>query len=75
MSASEGTIHGFKAKRLRSGVETLPAGAGMSKEVQGRLQSHGISGVQARHDDGHDYMLEKREALELLFKLLGRQIR
>jgi hypothetical protein len=34
------------------------------------LQSHGIAGVQARHYDGHDYMDEKRQALETLFRLL-----
>jgi hypothetical protein len=28
--------------------------------------SHGLSGIQARHYDGHDYMMEKREALDVL---------
>ncbi len=42
----------------------------VSTDIRGRLQSHGISGVQARHYDGHDDMDEKREALETLFKLL-----
>lgn len=63
-------IEGFKTKRIRSGVETLLASARISGEHRGRLQSHGISGVQARHYDGHDYMDEKREALNALFKLL-----
>lgn len=60
----------FQAKRIRSGVETLLASARVSSEIRGRLQSHGIAGVQARHYDGHDYMDEKRQALETLFKLL-----
>jgi integrase len=60
----------FQAKRLRSGVETLLASARISTDTRGRLQSHGISGVQARHYDGHDYLSEKREALETLFNLL-----
>jgi hypothetical protein len=30
------------------------------------LQSHGLTGVQARHYDGHDYLPEKRMALETL---------
>jgi len=60
----------FQAKRLRSGVETLLASARISTDTRGRLQSHGISGVQARHYDGHDYLAEKREALETLFNLL-----
>lgn len=63
-------IEGFKTKRIRSGVETLLASARISGEHRGRLQSHGISGVQARHYDGHDYMDEKREALNTLFHLL-----
>jgi integrase len=63
-------IDGFQAKRIRSGVETLLASARISADTRGRLQSHGISGVQARHYDGHHYLDEKREALETLFTLL-----
>jgi hypothetical protein len=69
-AVADGTIEAFQAKRLRSGIETLLAGAGVSMEIRGRLQSHGISGVQARHYDGHDYLREKRKALELMYKLL-----
>jgi len=63
-------IENFQTKRIRSGVETLLASGRISTDTRGRLQSHGISGVQARHYDGHDYMDEKREALETLFNLL-----
>ena len=63
-------IEGFQAKRIRSGVETLLASAKVSQDIRGRLQSHGIAGVQARHYDGHDYMAEKRKALQTLHKLL-----
>jgi hypothetical protein len=63
-------IQNFQAKRIRSGVETLLAKARISKDDRGRLQSHGVSGVQARHYDGHDYMDEKRIALVTLFNLL-----
>jgi len=63
-------IVGFQAKRIRSGVETLLASARISTDTRGRLQSHGISGVQARHYDGYDYLSEKREALETLFNLI-----
>ena len=63
-------IPGFATKRIRSGVETLLASARISTEIRGRLQSHGITGVQARHYDGHDYMEEKRHALDTLFSLL-----
>lgn len=63
----------FKPKRIRSGVETLLASKGISKEIRGRLQSHGISGVQAKHYDDHDYMDEKRNALSELLSALESQ--
>lgn len=62
----------FEAKRIRSGVETILAAARISIDTRGRLQSHGVAGVQARHYDGHDYMDEKRHALESLFVLLDK---
>lgn len=66
-------IENFQAKRLRSGVETLLAKAKISETMRGRLQSHGIAGVQARHYDGHDYMDEKKSALLALHRLLERR--
>lgn len=60
----------FQAKRIRSGIETLLASARISSDIRGRLQSHGIGGVQARHYDGHDYLDDKRGALEVLLTLL-----
>jgi integrase len=60
------SIEGFQLKRIRSGIETLLAARGVSREIRGHLQSHGLTGVQARHYDGHDYMSEKRNALEVL---------
>jgi integrase len=60
------SIAEFQLKRIRSGVETLLASCGVSRDVRGHLQSHGQTGVQARHYDGHDYMPQKRRALELL---------
>jgi len=56
----------FQLKRVRSGVETLLAAQGVNREVRGHRQSHGLTGVQARHYDGHDYMPEKRRALDVL---------
>lgn len=72
-AAALDVINDFQAKRIRSGVETLLASAGVPKDTRGRLQSHGIAGVQARHYDGHDYISEKRRALETLHKLLERR--
>ena len=60
------SIEGFQLKRIRSGIETLLAANGVSREVRGHLQSHGLTGVQARHYDGHDYMPEKRMSIEIL---------
>lgn len=60
----------FQAKRIRSGVETILAGAGVRSEIRGRLQSHGIAGVQDRNYNDYDYLHEKRQALETLFRLL-----
>ncbi len=59
-------IVGFQLKRIRSGIETLLAASGVSREVRGHLQSHGLTGVQVRHYDGHDYMPEKRRALDVV---------
>lgn len=64
----------FQAKRIRSGVETLLASQKVSKDIRGRLQSHGVSGVQARHYDGHEYIDEKREALDALYVSLTRKM-
>ena len=63
-------IEEFQAKQLRSGVETLLASRGVSKETRAKLQSHGQSGVQATHYDAHTYESEKRMALEVLFAAL-----
>ncbi len=68
---AEPHIQDFDAKRIRSGIETLLASLQVSSEIRGRLQSHGISGVQARHCDGHDYQTEKRIALEKLYSQLN----
>jgi integrase len=55
---------GFEMRDLRRTCETMLAALGVSKDIRGQLQSHGLGGVQARHYDRHEYMLEKRAALE-----------
>jgi integrase len=64
------SIDDFQLKRVRSGVETLLAANRISREIRGHVQSHGLTGIQARHYDGHDYMLEKWEALDVLAREL-----
>lgn len=59
----------FTVGDLRRSVETRLAAAGVSVEVRAQLQSHGLGGIQARHYDRHDYLNEKREALETLHRL------
>jgi hypothetical protein len=66
-------IEGFQLKRVRSGVETALAAAGFPLHIRGQLQSHGISGVQATHYDAHEYLPEKRKALDALHALLERK--
>jgi hypothetical protein len=36
----------------------------VSRDIRAQLQSHGLSGVQQRHYDRHDYLAEKRDGLE-----------
>ncbi len=54
----------FQMRDLRRTAETMLASLGISRDVRGQIQSHGLGGVQARHYDRHDYALEKRAALE-----------
>jgi integrase len=61
----------FTVGDIRRTVETRLAALGVPQEVRARLQSHGLSGVQARHYDRHDYVDEVRDALLRLFDLLN----
>jgi hypothetical protein len=60
----------FKLKRLRSGIETLLAKLQVSQDVRGRVQSHGLSGVQNRHYNDYDYFPQKAKALRLLTRAI-----
>ena len=60
----------FTPGDLRRTVETRLAAEGVHMDVRAQLQSHGLGGVQARHYDRHDYLNEKRAALETLHRLL-----
>jgi integrase len=54
----------FSLRDVRRTVETTLAGLGVSQDVRAQLLSHGLSGVQHKHYDRHDYRPEKRAALE-----------
>ncbi|MCW5643099.1 MAG: integrase family protein [Rhodoferax sp.] len=54
----------IQARDLRRTAETMLAAMGISKDVRAQLLSHGLGGVQGRHYDQHEYMTEKRQALQ-----------
>lgn len=60
----------FSITDIRRTVETRLADLGVHSDVRAQLQSHGLGGVQSRHYDRHDYLKEKWEALEALFRLM-----
>lgn len=55
---------GFEMRDLRRTCETMLAALGVSSDIRAQVQSHGLGGVQARHYDRHNYMVEKRETLK-----------
>lgn len=54
----------FDHRDLRRTTETMLARMGVTREVRAQLLSHGLGGVQQLHYDKHEYMDEKRAALE-----------
>jgi integrase len=55
----------FQLRDLRRTAETMLARLGTGPNVRGEVQSHGLGGVRKRHYDQHDYLEEKRAALQL----------
>lgn len=70
MVSAEELASPFTPGDLRRTVETRLAALGLSEEVRGHLQSHGLSGVQKRHYNFFEYDAEKRAAVEALLHLL-----
>lgn len=60
----------FTVGDLRRTVETRLAALGVTREDRSQLQSHGLGGVQGRHYDKHEYLAEKRAALQALHALI-----
>ena len=71
LEAGELPQGGFTVGDLRRTVETRLAALGVSKEIRGQLQSHGLGGVQDRHYDRYEYLDEKCDALKKLLNLLA----
>ncbi|MGE0875657.1 MAG: tyrosine-type recombinase/integrase [Burkholderiales bacterium] len=65
MMANKTARERFEHRDLRRTCETMLASIGISRDVRAQLQSHGLGGIQQRHYDRHDYMDEKRRALEV----------
>jgi integrase len=63
LEAKEAT-EAFSLRDVRRTVETILASLGVSQDVRAQILSHGLSGIQHKHYDRHDYRPEKREALE-----------
>lgn len=72
--AGAGELEGepFTAGAIRATIETRLAAKPyrVGSDVLAQLLSHGLGGVQNRHYQRHDFMEEKREALEMLQRML-----
>lgn len=55
---------GWRPQDLRRTFKTLAAGAGIDRAILDKLQNHAQQDVASRHYDRHDYLAEKRRALE-----------
>lgn len=55
----------FTPRDIRRTCKTLMGEAGLSKEIRDRLQNHAMQDVSSKHYDRHDYLNEKRLALEV----------
>ena len=61
---AEGAItSGFCFGDMRRTCETSMAGLRINKDIRAQIQSHGISGIQSRHYDRWEYLIEKQDAL------------
>lgn len=63
MIAAKQARDAFQMRDVRRTAETTLASLGVSSDIRAQLQSHGLGGVQIRHYDRHDYLVEKRQAL------------
>jgi integrase len=79
MVAAQQATGPFQYLDLRRTIETTMADLGVHKDIRAQLQSHGLSGVQEKHYDKHDYLPQKRRTLHkweaFLSGLLGDIVR
>ena len=57
-------VEPFTPRDLRRTVTTHMSRLGILAEIRNRIQDHSIAGIEAKHYDRHDYLPEKRAALE-----------
>lgn len=55
----------YTPRDIRRTCKTLMGEAGLSKEIRDRIQNHALQDVSSKHYDRHDYLNEKRQALEI----------
>lgn len=61
---------GFCFADLRRTVETRMAELGIAAEIRNQIQSHDLGGIAMRHYNRHNYLAEKRAALECWYSML-----
>jgi integrase len=71
LAARGEVLSSFSPGDLRRSAETRLAEAGITSDIRSQLLSHGVTGVQQKHYDRHDWMPEKREALLVWFGILS----
>jgi len=54
----------FSPRDLRRTFKTLGGTFGLSLEMRNRIQGHAMTDVGSVFYDRHDYLIEKREAME-----------
>lgn len=75
-SSSQGLLDRWRPQDLRRTMKTWAVAAGIERGILDRVQNHNRSDVASRHYDRHDYLTEKRAALnqwaaELMARLAG----
>lgn len=55
----------FVPRDIRRTVKTRMGEIGISKEIRDRIANHAFTDVSSKHYDRYDYLIEKREALEI----------
>ncbi len=63
----------FIGRDIRRTCKTLMGALHISKELRDRIQNHAFNDVSSKHYDRHDYLEEKRNALELWEAKLNQQ--